>query len=71
MRTAGPAAVMIDLLIRFDRGALRSPVPQREGVFLVDEFPRRVPALTLHAGTVRRLDDLEIRTPCGSFDALL
>jgi len=58
MRSAGPAAVMIGLLIRFDRGALRSPVPLREGGFLLDEFPRHVPEPTLHEGAVRRLVNL-------------
>jgi hypothetical protein len=36
MRTAGPAAVMIGLLIRFDRGARRSHVSLREGGFLTE-----------------------------------
>ena len=31
MRTAGPAAVMIGLLIRFDRGARQTHIPLREG----------------------------------------
>jgi hypothetical protein len=51
MRTAGPAAVMIGLLIRFDCGARQPHVPLREGGFLLDECPRRVPELPHHAGT--------------------
>jgi hypothetical protein len=35
MRTAGPAAVMIGLLIRFDRGARRAHVPLCEGGFIL------------------------------------
>ena len=50
MRTADPAAVMIGLLLRFDRGARREHVPLREGGFLLDEFSRRVPELPHHAG---------------------
>ena len=34
MRTADPAAVMIGLVVRFDRGARREHVPLREGGFL-------------------------------------
>ena len=34
MRTADPAAVMIGLVVRFDRGARREHVPLREGGLL-------------------------------------
>ena len=50
MRTAGPAALMIGLLIRFDRGARREHVPLREGGFLLDVCPQCLPELPHHAG---------------------
>ena len=50
MRTAGPAAVMIGLLIRFDCGALREHIPLREAGILLDQCPRRVPELPHYAG---------------------
>ena len=52
MRTAGPAAVMIGLLIRFDRGARQPHVPLREGGILLDKCPRRVPELPYYAGDI-------------------